>query len=277
MQTITIKGLGDGLVALPYRTKYTTKGLDITEVNDCWYKDKGGAGQVGSAVVNSVTDITLAPEGMNTTKVYDKITDYSDFAIKAQLCDADGPVMTNTIIKGSPYIFSEFGDKQDVVIYSSNITGIFDKSGKEILEEQNKDKILDNFGIEITDNDNKAETKTSVSLFNVNLPAGTTVKKTGNKIKIHFNNKNSYMSIGAMPDKSDMMAFYQHGYAFVTDTSVTYNYDEATYKITTHYQMETEVKRAGFDGNTIQCLFPHQYKKFLNGNPVTSISFLNVS
>lgn len=267
-QTITIKGLGDGLVALPYRTKYTTGGLEITEVNDCWYRDKGGAGTVGSAVVNSVTDITLAPEGMNTTKVYDKITDYSDFAIKAQLCDADGPVMTNTIIKGSPYIFSEFVDKQDIVLYSANITGIFDKNGNGILEEQNKDKTLDNFGIEITDNDNKAETKTSVSLFCVNLPAGTTVKRTGNKIKIHFRSKNGYMSIGAMPDKSDMMAFYQHGYAFVTDTSVTYDYDEATSKVTTHYKMETEVKRARFDGNTIQCLFPHQYKKLLSGSPV---------
>lgn len=267
-QTVTIKDLGDGLVALPYRTKYTEGGLDITLVNDCWYASEGGAGQVGSAVVNSKTDITIVPEGISTGRIYDKITDYSDFAIKAQLCDTDGPVMTNTIIKGSPYIFSEFGDKQDIVIYSANITEVFDKYGNEALEEQNKDYTTDCIGLLVTDDDNKKKTKTSDSFFCINFPAGTTVKRAGSKLKIHFRNKNAYMSVGAMTGKNDIMTFYQHGYAFVTDTSVTYNYDEQVSKVTTYYKMETEVKRAGFNNTTIQCLFPHQYKKLSSGSPV---------
>lgn len=131
-QSIAIKDLGNGLVVMPYRVKYSASGLDIVEVNDCWYpytpitEDDNGAGGLGTATTNSKTDFTLTPEGMDTTEVYDKVVGYSDYAVKTQLCDANGPVMTNTFVKGSPYLFAEFGNTQDAVIYSTNITGIYD-------------------------------------------------------------------------------------------------------------------------------------------------------
>ncbi len=260
-QSMTIKEIGDGLVSMPFRTKHSANGLEIVEVNDCWY---GAAdqriGALGSAIVNSKTDISITPEGMDTSVLYDKVIDYSDYSVTAQLCDKNGVVMTNTITKGSPYLFSEFGANQDIVIYSGNITSVFDDKAQEILKEQNKEVILDHFGLEITDDDNKAKTKTAKSYFSINLPENTTVSRAGNKIKIHFPAANGYISVGAMTKKSDLPAFYQHGYAFIRNTSVTYDYDEDTSKVTTYFKVTTELKRKGFSEETMQCLLPHQWK-----------------
>ena len=260
-QTITITALGNGLVALPLRTKYSASGLGVTGVNDCWYADESREGALGSAVINSKTDFYLTPEGMDVTEIYDKVVDYSDYSVSAQLCDANGPVMTNTIVKGSPYLFAEFGDRQDVVIYSNNITGIFDDNGQELLKEENAEITIDHFGFEITDDDNKTKTKTAKSYFSVNLPAQTKVRRIGGKIRIRFSETDGYLSIGEMTKRADLKTFYQHGYAFVRDTSVTYEFDENTSKVTTYYNVTTDLKREGFSADTMQCLFPHQYKK----------------
>ena len=40
--------------------------------------------------------------------------------------------------------------------------------------------------------------------------------------------------------------FYRHGYAFVTDTKVTYDYNDGTSKITSNYNVTTTLKRNGF-------------------------------
>ena len=261
-QTMLITDLGEGLVVLPFRVKHSTKGLGIVEVNDCWYDAKDQReGALGSAVVNKETDFFLTPEGLGSGKVYDKVIDYSDYSVTAQVCDDNGPAMTNTYVKGSPYLFSEFGNNQDVQIYSTNITGIYDDNGEEILKTEGKETTLDHFGIEVTDSDNKAKTPTAKSYFAINLPENTTVMKVGNKIKIHFAKADGYVSVGAMTKRADLKTFYQHGYAFINKTSVDYKFNDKTSKVTTNFKVTTDVKRSGFSDQTIQCLFPHQYKK----------------
>lgn len=261
-QSMTIKEIGDGLVAMPLRTKYSENGLGIIEVNDCWYAaEEQRIGGLGAAVVNSKTDFYITPEGMDVSELYDKVIAYSDYSVTAQLCDGSGPVMTNTITKGSPYLFSEFGANQDVVIYSNNITGIFDDNNQEILVKENQEITVDHFGLEITDDDNKEGEKTAKSYFSINLPEGTTVSRAGGKLKLHFPAANGYISVGAMTKREDLHTFYLHGYAFIRDTSVAYDYDESTSRVTTYFNVTTELKREGFSNETMQCLLPHQWKK----------------
>lgn len=116
-------------------------------------------------------------------------------------------------------------------------------------------------GLEITDADNKEKTKTAKSYFCINFPQNTSISRAGNKLKIHFEKTNAYLSVGAMTKRSDLDVFYRHGYAFVRDTSVTYRYDEDTSKVTTYFEAETQVMREGFSSETMQCLLPHQWKK----------------
>ena len=230
--------------------------------NDCWYDAADQRmGAIGSAVVNTQTDFSITPEGMSGATLYDKVKDYSDYSVVTQLCDDSGVLMTTTITKGSPYLFSEFGAKQDIVIYSANLTGIFDDNGKELLQEENKPFVTDHIGLGITDADNKEKTKTAKSYFCINFPQNTSISRAGNKLKIHFEKTNAYLSVGAMTKRSDLDVFYRHGYAFVRDTSVTYRYDEDTSKVTTYFEAETQVMREGFSSETMQCLLPHQWKK----------------
>lgn len=68
------------------------------------------------------------------------------------------------------------------------------------------------------------------------------------------------MSIGTMKDKSQIETFYRHGYAFVTDTKVTYDYDDSQAKVTSTYKTTTSLKRNGFTDRTFMCMLPHQWK-----------------
>lgn len=258
-QSIATQELGVNLILLPLRTIYNVYGLNITETNEFWVNDHE-TGTLGEALTNQGIDFTLTPEGMDTSRVYDKVTDYSDYAVTTQLCDAKGVVMTNTFVKGCPYLFAELEGRQAFSIISNNITGIYDENG-DILTEDNEVMVKDHFGLEITDDDNKEKTKTSVSQFCINLPENTRLKKTGNRIEIQFAGSKTYFSVGAMTKRADLALFYQHGYAFVKNTSVTYDFDEDTSKVRTYFKAETELKREGFKKDTIQCLLPHQYKK----------------
>lgn len=257
-QSIATQELGNNLILLPLRTVYNIYGLNITETNEFWVNDHE-TGTLGEALTNQGIDFTLTPEGMDTSRVYDQVIRYSDYSVTTQLCDASGPVMTNTFVKGCPYLFAELKEGQVVSVSSYNITGIYNENG-DILTEYNDEIVTDHFGLEITDDDNEKKTKTSVSQFCINLPANTRLKKTGNRIEIYFDGQETYLSVGAMTKREDLATFYKHGYAFVTDTSVTYNFDEETSEVKTFFKAETEVKREGFQNDTIQCLLPHQYK-----------------
>ena len=68
----------------------------------------------------------------------------------------------------------------------------------------------------------RSKTKTSKSYYCLTVPENTTFKKIGSYIRVTFPETNGYMSIGTMKDKSQIETFYRHGYAFVTDTKVTY-------------------------------------------------------
>ena len=68
------------------------------------------------------------------------------------------------------------------------------------------------------------------------------------------------MSVAAMTDLKNIDGYYKHGYAFVTDTTVDYEYNHDNSKITTIYTTSTDLKRAGFSNETMHCLFPHQWK-----------------
>ena len=90
--------------------------------------------------------------------------------------------MTSTFVKGSPYIYTEYGDTKSVYISSSAITSIFDGNGNEILAKNLDSMKADHIGLEITDSDNKSKTKTSKCYYCLTVPENTTFKKIGSNI-----------------------------------------------------------------------------------------------
>jgi endoglucanase Acf2 len=264
-QSILINKFGNTLCTMPFKTKYSTKGLGILTATEGWLPDMGETDVNVSVLSETETDFYIMPENLDTASACDKVSGYSDYTVTAQLCDDNHVAMTSTFVKGSPYIFTEYGDTQTIFITSSNITSIFDGNGNEILTNSTAIK-ADHIGIEITDSDNKAKTKTAKSYYCLTVPENTIFKKTGSNIKITFPGKNGYMSVGTMLNKGQIENFYRHGYAFVTDTNVTYNYDDSKAIITSNYDVTTTVKRAGFSNQTFQCMLPHQWKNSTDDN-----------
>lgn len=263
-QSILINRFGNMLCTLPLKTKYSTKGLGILTATEGWLPDMSETDV--NVSVNSETEIDfyILPENLDADTACDKVSGYGDYSVTAQLCDNNHVAMTSTFVKGSPYVYTEYGNTMSVYISSSSITSIFDGNGNEVLENNLSTLKTDHIGLEITDSDNKDKTRTSKSYYCLTAPVDTIFKKVGSYIRVTFPAANSYMSIGTMNNKSQIETFYRHGYAFVTDTEVTYGYNDSEARLTSNYAVTTELKRGGFTNQTFMCMLPHQWKNSTN-------------
>jgi len=74
-----------------------------------------------------------------------------------------------------------------------------------------------------------------------------------------------YFSVAALPARGDDMLdrFRKHAYAFVTDTQVSYSYDEAKAQLTSNFELTTRQMddQKGLSNDPIVALYPHQWKK----------------
>ncbi len=258
-QSSMIKTFGNRMETLPFKTGYSKKGLSILTATAGWLPTMSATDVNVSVITEETPDLYILPENLDTETAYDRVHDYSDYTVDLQLCDESGVAMTSTHVKGSPYIYCDFSNKETVFITASNLTSYFDDNGNAILTENNT-ITTDHIGIHVTDSDNKEGTKTSSSYYCITLPEGTKVKNSGGKLKITFAGRDRYMSVGTMQNKSQLNTFYQHGYAFVTETAVTYEYSESMSQITSKYNATTELKRNGYSNTTMQLMLPHQWK-----------------
>ncbi len=266
-QNMLIYRYSNALCTLPMKMQYSAKGLGIWTATEGWSNG-------GSVTVESTVDFYLMPEGMEAASTRTEVAGYSDFAVTVDYRDDDHIGMTTTIVKGSPYTYTEFGSVTEAYLYSTAITKIFDDAGNAILAESGVAYTGDHIGLEITDSDNKTGTYGSTYYYCINVPEGTRFLRVGNKIKMAFPGTNGYVSTAAMKSASDLNYYYQHGYAFVTDTNVSYTFDEASAEINTVYSLTTELKRAGFSNTTLINLLPHQYK--ISDTPLTNIVYSSV-
>jgi len=259
-QSAMIRRYGNVMSTLPLKAGYSGRGLSVLTTTGGWLPTPGPNDVNLSVYTETTPDLYIVPENIDSSTAYDRVHDYSDYTVDLQLCDADGVAMTSTHVKGSPYIYCDFTGRQTVYITATNLTSYFNDAGNAILTSNGSTITTDHIGIHVTDTDNEAQTKTSSSYYCITLPAGTTVKNAGGKLKITFAGADKYMSVGTMLSKSQLNEFYQHGYAFVTDSSVTYAYNEAMSEITSRYNVTTQVKRGGFSNTTMQLMLPHQWK-----------------
>ncbi|MBE5957297.1 MAG: hypothetical protein E7254_00330 [Lachnospiraceae bacterium] len=261
-QSAMIKKFGNPMSTMPYKAAYSKKGLSLLTTTEGWLPTMKETDVNVSVVSETTPDLFIMPENVDTASAYDRVHKYGDYSVELQLCDDTGVAMTSTHVKGSPYTYLDFTGKENVYISIPNLTAVYNDNGNAILS-SGQSATLDHFGIEVTDNDNKNGTNTSKSYYCISLPANTTVKNSGGKLKITFG-ANKYMSVATMINKNDLNTYYQHGYAFVTDTQVGYVYSENLAKITSNYTVTTTLKRSGFSNVTMQLMLPHQWKKSSN-------------
>ena len=95
--------------------------------------------------------------------------------------------------------------------------------------------------------------------YGIFAPTGSSWSITGDILQSGLNG-NDYFSIAALPDNSTatLNYFKTHAYAFITDSQVSWNYDENNSLLTTAYQVTTQIKE-GSENESLLALYRHQW------------------
>jgi len=92
-------------------------------------------------------------------------------------------------------------------------------------------------------------------------PTGSKWSQAGGKFSSDLAGK-EFFSLAVLPDRESLPLFAKHAYAFVTDTKVSWEYDEKTAKLTTKFEVKTDLVEPGKDrvNEALQALYRHQWK-----------------
>ena len=71
-----------------------------------------------------------------------------------------------------------------------------------------------------------------------------------------------YFSAALLPNNSveTLQEFYDHAYAFVTDSQATFSYDADNSQVITNFSVTTDLKEPGFSDQALTALYPHQWQ-----------------
>ncbi|MBN1384593.1 MAG: T9SS type A sorting domain-containing protein [Elusimicrobia bacterium] len=179
---------------------------------------------------------------------------YSDWTVTAYWSNDGSEYFKATYGHGLLFVYFEFSNNAQPVITFPGTHEVFDEYGGT----GSGPVKTDHFGV-----------KTNGKYYGIFAPANSTFTLTGSDIKIELPANERYLSIGIMTAQSDLAAWYQHAYAFVTDTKVSWDVDTEKSKVTTTFEVTTQTKRKN-QATTLISLYPHQWKNLKN-----SISFMN--
>ena len=232
------------LCSTPLKASFSTKGLGFLLATSGWVGTRTENDLGTDQSTETERDFYISPENFDTETGYDRVENYGDYSVELGLTDEDAVQMKSTIVKGSPYIFNEFCNNTVAFISGSSIQEFYDGKGNTILGNKGDTITTDHIAFKSFDKEN-TKAGNEGSYFEVNVPAGTTFKvmigKSNYKVKVTFSSKaENYMSVAAMTDLKNIDGYYKHGYAFVTDTTVDYEYNHDNSKITTIYTASTD-------------------------------------
>ncbi len=272
----------DTMPGLPMVYKYTSTGLNMYYADGFYTRTENG----GMGADSKSNDITIGASNV-TGDASAKLDGYGDWSVDVSFSDNDTPKMRSTIVKGSPYVYTTFTDRNAAEINVGNLVKFFDKDGKEILTKDGEKTTIDHFGVESA-NESEAPgdgNKKQYHYYGVYLPENSTVVKVGSKLKISLGSNENYMVVGSLcvdepipllsndtvanaETKNDADAvkqlefMFKHAYSFVTSTEVNYNYNDEKATCTTEYKTIVEQKRQGngIENTTLMCMMSHQWK-----------------
>lgn len=259
-----IKTYGNMAVIHPLKAQFSNQGLGMLLASQ-GYTDERKPQDLGVGYYSEkLKDFYLKPESFDANSGYDRVEGYGDFHVDVGLCDDDGLKMKSTLVKGSPYIFSEFYEDDTVLLSSSSIFKIDNKNGERVLKNAGDTYSGDNIVIHTQDDENfRAENGESDFLLCAPENTTFTAKNVGKKtlIKIQFESKdNAYISACGMHEEAQVEEYYQHAYNRVKDTEVTYDFNKENNKITTYYHADTDQLRVDLSMDTVLGFYPHQWK-----------------
>ena len=217
---------GENLYALPLSLKAKNNGMGISYATTPGIST-GSPTYIGEYHYTYTEDFTAGLVGLNSPD--SKVDGYSDWAVTAQLSDGAN-TLKSTFGHGMPYAYFTKTGGDALLTFVANPTVWSNSNGV--------------LGVTINGHH-----------YGIFAPAGSTWTITNAILQSSLAGK-TYFSIAVLPDNTPAtLSFYQaRAYAFVTGTTVSWSYNQATAKVTTTFTASTTVKE-GTNTNTLMGLY----------------------
>jgi len=223
----------DNLFNYPMTMKTTDTGLIVTYIP--W------------GVIGDSAPIEVSLTGLSTTKA--TVSDYSDWTVTMNWKDADNELNVTSGI-GMPFLYYE-KDADDIVEIKVN-------SGS----------------VSISDEILIIENASSGQDFVFYAPVGSTWNQSGSTYTSTLNGE-TYWSMAMLPQNtsnvsSTVQELQKYAYVFPTNTTSSWVYDENNSKVTTTFNVTTDVKE-GTESKMLLGLLPHQWYNLTSSSPVPNV------
>ena len=222
--------LSDSMFPHPLAVQAVEGGLRV------WYPGAAIAASNAAIMGGGGEDIVLGHSSVEKFSEA-RVAGWSDWFVSARMGDkARG--MKLTFGHGSPFVFAEYAGGEPVVTLSKDA---------KVFAGSEKDAAL---GVRI-----------GAKVYGLFAPSGSTWSGIGTtKLEAKTNGK-TYFTLALLPDDKPetLEMFRKHAYAHVTDSKVSWSYDEKTATVKTTFEFKTHPFE-GSDNGTIFALYPHQWR-----------------
>ncbi len=272
-------GGGNGIYLNPLRSSLGSGGVEITNVGKGFVQYWNSTGNPTFAQFTPFyQDLMLKTSSLNSTSI-SKVIDYSDNNVKVALRNSsegeDEMVVTYT--QGSPYVFTEFKNKDNITFKVDN-AGVnsyqyLDLAGNVITSSYTGDalilKMVQRHVGYITSMPNIVGGGTYEDrYFLINAPSGTLFTLANgthpsgylDRIQVTLGNGN-FLSVCALQTPSEASFYHQNGYAFMGRSNVSYTIDRASSVVHTYFRNNMQHVAPDYSKTGVMALLPHQYKK----------------
>lgn len=270
----------------PLSLKGRSYGLDISS-NNSYYTSPDSK----TAGFNNIMHLNISVQGLDVPgNVGTKVLDYGDWTVKLLWDDLAGHTLTVTSGHGLPYVYCQKSGGDVNLRYGGTMTVNW--------------VTAQGLGVTINDGSTNIIAGTSNGQspgpknYGIFFPSGTTVMGvnaigsvnppsifiTKDEMEVILNpytpanasrpaltlklpSNKDYFSVAALPNNSlaAFNLFQKHAFAFVTDSKVTWNYNENSADVTSTLTLTTEAKE-GVETQAIQALYRHQFLNSSNIN-----------
>ncbi|WP_127844572.1 glycosyl hydrolase [Psychroflexus aestuariivivens] len=192
--------------------------------------------------IDDALPIVVGVSNLNATQA--TVSDYTDWTVTMNWSNANHSLEATSGI-AMPFIYfnKNSNDVAEIEINEGNVT-------------------INNEMITITDSHQGSD-------FAIYAPTGSTWTQSGNTYTSTLNGEN-YWSMAYLPTSSTNVStlaneYKKYAYVFPSNTTTSWNYDESSSKLTTEFNVETDVKE-GSETNVLLGLLPHQWDYLAPGS-----------
>jgi endoglucanase Acf2 len=271
-------GGSNGIYTNPLRVSYTNEGMEITNPEDGFvqYWNVDGNQTIAQYPI-ALKDTFLKSSGLNAG--YEtKVIGYGDAHVQVAMRNVGSSTnqMVTTLVQGSPYVFVEV-QPGDTLTYTFDVNGVagyeyYDLEGNPVTTSYTGNAFIVKLvqrhsGYNTSPPANVLDAQYSDKFYLINTPDNTAFTVTSNNHPFGLNNQvqlslgdGDYLSIAAINTMDEAAFYHEHGYAFITDTDISFAIDYASNIVTTSYDYTVHKMDDTNNASALIALMPHHYK-----------------